>query len=280
MIVAGIAYAGVNVATQWATQVSGMASTSVAFYQYAFALLFALPWLWREGRQALVTRHLGFHIGRAVLSAAGVQAFVAALALMPIAQVIALVMTSPFFVVAGAGLFLGEKITWTRVGATLVAFAGAVLILEPWSSHFTLHALLPVLAAGLWAAVSLMTKHRTRDESSETITVYLLLLLTPINAVWFGVGGAYLPDWNGAVLLFGLGLMTAASQYFLTRAYAEADATFLQPFDDLKLPLNILLGWLVFAYAPGGLFWIGALMIAAASLYIATRENRRQPAAG
>ncbi|MEF2072604.1 DMT family transporter [Consotaella aegiceratis] len=275
MVLAGVSYAMVNVFTQWMTQVAGVPSTAVAFYQYFFALVFAVPWLWREGRAALATRHLGLHIVRAILSAAGVQAFVAALAAMPIAQVIALVMTAPFFVVAGAGLFLGERITGARLLTVLVGFCGAVLILEPWSAGFSPSALLPVAAAILWAAVALMTKRLTLDEKPETITVYLLLLLSPINAVWFGLDGFVVPDPGSLIALLGLGLVAGLSQYAVSRAYALADATYLQPFDDLKLPLNILLGWLVFAYAPGELFWVGALLILGASLYNATRDNRR-----
>ena len=44
-------------------------------------------------------------------------------------------------------------------------------------------------------------------------------------------------------------------------------------FDDLKLPLNIVLGWLVFGFAPTLGFWPGAALIVAASLYLMKREG-------
>ncbi len=274
MILAGIAFAGVNIATQWATQVDGQGATAVAFYQYLFALVFALPWIWREGRKALATNHLGWHIVRVVLSAGGVQAFVSSLASLEIWLVIALTMTSPFFVIAGAGLLLKENITMSRIVATVTAFIGAMIILEPWSATFTLTALLPILAAALWAGASLITKFLTADEKPATITVYLLLLLTPINAVVLVTTGFVVPAGSHLMILLALGVLTAAANYCMTRAYATADAAYLQPFDDLKLPLNVLASWLVFAYAPSFNFWPGAALIAAASLYIATRENK------
>ena len=46
-------------------------------------------------------------------------------------------------------------------------------------------------------------------------------------------------------------MLTFLAQYVLTRAYASADAAYLQPFDHLKLPFNVLLGWLVFGFVPG-----------------------------
>lgn len=276
MVLAGFAFAAVNVATQWITQFNGMKSTSVAFYQYLFALVFALPWIWREGRKALATNHLGWHIIRVVLSAAGVQAFVSSLASLEIWLVIALTMTSPFFVIAGAGIFLKERITKSRLAATLVGFIGAMIILQPWSASFSMTALLPILSAACWAGASLITKFLTHDEKPATITVYLLLLLTPINFVVFGLSGFSVPAGMDVALLFGLGILTALSQYFLTRAYASADAAYLQPFDDLKLPLNVLASWLIFSYAPSAYFWPGAVLIVGASLYIATRENRTE----
>ncbi len=274
MVVAGVAFAAVNVATQWVTQVNGVQSTTVAFYQYLFALVFALPWIWREGRKALATNHLGLHVLRVLLAAGGVQAFVSSLATLEIWLVIALTMTSPFFVIAGAGLILKEQVTINRLLATIVGFIGAMIILQPWSASFSLFALLPILAAACWAGTSLITKFLTDDEKPETITVYLLLLLTPINFVVFGLSGFSAPAAADFILLIGLGVLTAVSQYFLTRAYASADAAYLQPFDDLKLPLNVLASWLVFSYAPSMSFWPGAILIVGASLYIATRENK------
>ncbi|WDR07448.1 DMT family transporter [Devosia rhodophyticola] len=276
MFSAGLAFAGVNVATQWAGMVDGLSSTAIAFWQYFIALLFALPLIWREGFKALATNHPGQHIIRVVLAAAGVQVWVFALTHVAIWQVIALSMTSPFFVMAGAGLFLGERITLTRVATTLVGFTGALIIIAPWSETFSVYSLLPVLAAALWAGTSLLTKRLTRDEAPASIAIYLMLLLTPINAaLWIGSGLA-MPPVSAWAALAVIGVLTAMAQYFMTRAYAVADAAYLQPFDDLKLPLNVILGWLVFAAAPSVSFWPGALLIVGASLFLMRQEDRRK----
>ena len=54
------------------------------------------------------------------------------------------------------------------------------------------------------------------------------------------------------------------------------NAAYVQPFDDLKLPLNVLAGWLVFGYAPAGYLWLGALLILGASLFLMTAEMRKE----
>ena len=176
---------------------------------------------------------------------------------MPIWQAIALVMTSPFFIIIGARLFLGETVGRDRWLATLTGFIGAMIILQPWSDSFTLAALLPVLSALLWGGSSLIMKNLTHYEAPETVTVWLLVLLTPINAGLAVAGGFVVPEGLALWLLLGAGLLTALGQYLLTLAYNAADAAYVQPFDDLKLPLNVFAGWIVFGYAPSGYLWLG-----------------------
>lgn len=276
MVGAGISFAVANIAAQYAGMVAGIHPSTTAFFQYFIALLFALPWVLRVGIGSLVTRHPVLHVTRVALSAIGVQFWVSALAVVPIWQGIALLLTSPLFVVAGAPLVLGERLTPVRIGATVAGFAGALIILQPWSAAFVWESLLPVGAAALWAGVTLITKFLTRSEKPESITVYLLLLLTPINAVFFVSGGMVLPDAGGWMVLLMLGFASATAQYLLTRAYAVTDAAYLQPFDDLKLPLNILLGWLVFAAVPTPNFWPGAALMVAASLLIMRQEAHKR----
>ena len=254
----------------------GFPSASVAFWQYGIALLFSLPYVWRVGLGVMRTEHPWHHVVRVVLSACGVQAWTFGLASVPISQAIALVMTSPFFIIIGARLFLGEQVGLSRWLATAVGFTGALIILQPWSDSFSPAALLPVLSAILWGAVSLITKKLTVVEAPESITVWLLLLLTPINAGVALSGGFALPAGDMIWLVLSLGIATATAQYFLTLAYASADAAYVQPFDDLKLPLNVLAGWVVFGFAPSPLFWLGGVLIVSASLFIMLRERHKE----
>lgn len=279
MVLAGIAFAGLNVVTQWLTMKLGFPAAATAFWQYAFAFVFSLQFLRRVGFSAMRTEHPWRHVVRVALAAFGVGAWVSGLASVPIWQAIALVMTSPFFIILGARLFLGECVGPARWAATAVGFAGAMIILEPWSDSFTWAALLPVVSALLWGASSLITKSLTGRERPETITIWLLVLLTPINGAIALTAGFAVPVGPALGLLVLAGLLTVLAQYLLTLAYTVADAAYVQPFDDLKLPLNVLAGWLVFGYAPTGYLWLGAVLILGASLFIMRNEMRRERAA-
>jgi S-adenosylmethionine uptake transporter len=121
------------------------------------------------------------------------------------------------------------------------------------------------------------------------MTISLLVLMTPnhllillaVNALaWLlpsGVATGFpfaLPTGNGLLLLLLLGALTAFAQYLLSFAYKVADATYLQPFGDLKVPLSGLLGWICLSQVPGILFWPGAVLILAASSYILWSESQ------
>lgn len=276
MLAAGALFAVVNTLVQIVTMQMGEGSTSVAFWQYFIAMLFMLPWIAVRARHAMGTGRIGVHILRVLLAAAGVQLWVMGLAHVPIWQAIALIMTSPFFVTLGAGMFLGESISAQRVAAVIGGFAGGMIVLAPWSDAFSMHAMLPVAAAFLWAMSSLVTKHLTATESSETLTFYLLVLLTPINAV-LAMGDGFVLQTSTAFAAVALaGVVTAGAQYVLVKAYSVADAAYLQPFDHLKLPLNVALGWAVFGFLPGGNTWLGAALIVGASFYLLNSETRAQ----
>ena len=82
-----------------------------------------------------------------------------------------------------------------------------------------------------------------------------------------------LPTGTGLWILLALGVLTAVAQYLLAAAYRVADATYLQPFGDLKVPLTAVLGWVLLGQVPSPWFWLGAAMILGASLYILYAET-------
>lgn len=271
-----------------------MSSASAVFWQYLIATLFAVPLMLRIGFDKLKTKHPVLHEVRALVSALGAQVFVFGFASgVPVWQMIGLLMTGPFFVIAGSVLFLGERLSLDRFLVSVVAFAGALMIIGVGSEAFTWASILPVLAAAFWSTTTIITKYLLREESAESLTLSLLLLIVINHAaigILLGIIAVAMPGVLPAALSTGLdfsfpfnaaavwivflGLMTAAAQYLLWSAYKRADATYLQPFDDLKLPFNLLIGWVLLSQVPSALFWPGAALIVGASVYIAYKERK------
>ncbi len=279
MVLAGIAFAAANAITWTVTYKMGFKPQSDAFWQYAIASVFSLPFLWKHGLAAMKTAHPILHGVRILLSVLGVQAFTQAFASgMAPWHVVALVMTSPFFVMIGAALFLREAVSLNRWLAAALGFAGAMILLRPWEGEITLATLYPLAAAICWGGASLITKRLTLDENQTSITMWLLVLLTPINAMFSLHAGFELPTGDILWLLLLGGVIMYGAQHFLTLAYASADAGFVQPFDDLKLFSNIAVSWLVLNFAPEGSYWLGILLILAGSTYLLWSERQSQSA--
>ena len=303
MLLASLAFAGTNILqSELPTPAQyggfGMASTGMAFWQYLIATVIALPLILRIGLGNLKTAHPVLHELRAFVSALGIHVFVYGFAAgAPIWQMVTLLSTGPLFIVLGSALFLRERVSVTRLVAALLGFAGAILVSGVGAGGFTWLTLVPIVAAALWATTDVLTKYLSREESPETLTVSLLVLITPnhllillIATTWAwllpthvpaGLATGFpfqLPGGVGLLLLVVLGVLTAAAQYLASIAYKVADATYLQPFTDLKLPLSALLGWVLLAQVPAIWFWPGAVLILCASLLILLREGRSDPA--
>lgn len=276
----------------------GMASTGMAFWQYLIATIIALPLIARIGLKNLRTRHPLAHEIRALVSALGVHVFVYGFAVgVPIWQMVTLLATGPLFIVLGSTMFLHERASVTRIVAALVAFAGAIIVSGIGTESFSPLTLAPIIAAALWAVTDVLTKYLSREESPETLTISLLVLITPnhllillLATLWSSLLPALtpaglatgfpfaLPTGNGLWLVLLLGVLTAVAQYLLAAAYKRADATYLQPFGDLKVPLTAVLGWVLLNQVPSPWFWLGAALIVGASVlvYYVEAGPRRQ----
>ena len=300
MLAASIAFAGTNTLQSILPTPAeyggfGMSSTGMAFWQYLIASVLALPLILRIGLSNLKTRHPLAHEVRAFVSALGVHVFVYGFASgVPIWQMVTLLATGPLFIVLGSTLFLGERASTARIVAALAGFVGAIIVSGVGTESLGWQALIPITAAALWAATDVLTKFLTRKgESPETLTVSLLVLMTPNHLAILLVANALsgvlptamapgfpfaLPNMTGIWLLLLLGALTAAAQYLLAFAYRAADAVYLQPFGDLKVPLSGLVGWIALGQVPSVWFWPGAALIVGASVFIYWIENRREPA--
>ncbi len=299
MVIAAFAFAGSNLLqsllpTPVAYGGYGMSSTGMAFWQYVIAAVLSLPLILRIGVQNLRTSKPLAHEIRAFVSALGVHVFVYGFATgVPIWQMVTLLATGPLFIVLGSTLFLGEKASTARIAAALLGFVGAIIVSGVGAEGLTWQTLIPVSAALLWATTDVLTKALTRrGETPETLTISLLVLVTPnhlliLLAVW-AIGlvapGALpagltenvfaIPTGMALWLLVLLGALTAAAQYVLAYAYKIADATYLQPFGDLKVPLSGLVGWIALGQVPSIWFWPGAALIIAASAFLFWVESR------
>ena len=81
------------------------------------------------------------------------------------------------------------------------------------------------------------------------------------------------------LLLLVAGFLSAMAQLCLALSYKMGDASYVQPFDHVKLLFNILISWWLFRDAPQGILWMGIVLILGSSLFVGYRElnHHRRP---
>ena len=248
-----------------------MHAFEVAFFRWVFGFLFLVPLIIRTGPKIWHTASLKRHIFRALSTTAATLAWFWSLVLMPLAEATALNFTIPLFTTIAAALFLGERVGPRRWTATLIGFAGVLVILQPGAAQIQPAAALPIISA-IFVAINLnIIKIASRTDSTQTIVLYNALLSIPLTAVpliWVWS----VPSLYSLALLAVLGSLATVAHLMLTKAFTYGDASALVPVDYLRLPFVAVIGFIVFAEVPTVWTWVGGAIIAASTLYIAHRE--------
>ena len=272
MFLTGLIFVGVTGAVRHLG--SNMHPVQLAFLRYAIALLFLAPIIFREARNYRSrTRRYGLHASRGLLHAMGVILWFYAMAHIPVAEVTALGFTAPIFSTIGAALFLGERLYIRRIGAVIMGFAGAMVILRPGMQAIELGAIAQLVAAPLFAASLLIAKKLTETERNSTIVAVMnvfvtLTLLPPALYVW------RTPTMEEMAWLFCMAGLATLGHLTMTQAFRLAEVTALQPISFLQLVWATLLGFYVFAEEPDIWTWVGGGIIVTSATYIAHRESR------
>ena len=273
MLVSAAALAGLTGVVRHMS--AGLPPFEIAFFRSFFGLLILAPWLMRSGLGVLRTKRLGLYTMRCALGAATMLMWFTAISMVPLADAVALGFTSPLFVILGAALFLGEVVRGRRLGATLCGFAGALIILRPGGGVLDPGAVLVLLSAVTLAGANLSVKELSRTEPVQAIVTYMVIFMVPLTfipalLVWQTPTPAQLAE------LAGLAAVATLGNYAMTRAVAVADASAVMPYDYARLPFVALIGFFVFGETSDAATWIGAGVIAVASLYLAHHESKAE----
>ena len=225
-------------------------------------------------RRAARSRRPFLQILRGVLLVAEVVIIVEAFVRLGLIETHAVFTAYPLLVAALSGPMLGEKVGWRRWAAIGVGFVGIIIILNPGGTVFSPMAVLPLIAALMFATYSLLTRLVARDDSSMT------------SFFWTGVSGAVaisflgLREWQwlapGDWIWMGLLCLTSiSSHYLLIRAYEVAEASALQPFAYTQLVWVSIIGVLFFGETLRINVAIGAAIVVGAGLFTLWRQRAR-----
>jgi drug/metabolite transporter (DMT)-like permease len=95
-----------------------------------------------------------------------------------------------------------------------------------------------------------------------------LFLLVP--AIWFWRW----PTPFGWALAVGVSITATLGQYFWVQAFASGEMSAVAPFDYLRLPFAVFVGWMIWGDMPVVWTYVGAAIVIGSALYIAYREQQ------
>ncbi|MBT5048180.1 MAG: DMT family transporter [Rhodospirillaceae bacterium] len=270
------------------------------FLRSVVSLLLILPWAVRQHRAELTTRRLPLHIFRNSIHYLGNIGWFIGVITVSLADLQALQFTVPLFTIIMAAIFLRESVGSHRWIATALGFIGALVIIRPGIIEIGIGTIAVVLSAMFYAASQTSTKSLSRTDTPNAILLYMALIFVPISAIpvfiplsvfqtvfppWVITTFFPLitsadtilwvtPSWDDALPVVLLGVFGYLAHACIIRSFATADASFVMPFDFLRLPFAALFGFVLYQEIPEIWVWIGATIIFFATYYITWRENR------
>jgi len=210
---------------------------------------------------------------RAVLLVAEICVMVYGFTLLGLVESHAVFICYPLLIAALSGPILGEYVGWRRWAAIGVGFVGVIIILEPGFGVFQPAAVVPLIAALMFALYGLLTRYVARQDSAATSFFWTgtvgSVAMTAVG-IWFWEPMTG-PDWvwMGALCITG-----ALGHFTLIKCYEVAEASSVQPFAYLQLVFGSAIGITVFSETIRVNVALGAALIVGAGLFTLWRQRQ------
>ena len=200
--------------------------------------------------------------------------------------------TYPIFVVIFAFLFLKEKINTLKLSALFFGVVGALFVLKPWSTNFSVFQIFPVLAGFFYACNLFVLRKYCSNESplAMTFAVATGFILSGCLGIFFTdyllldqsikVQFPYIAIGWPELTFFALFMAMVASFFNLSgnlclvKAYQTSESSFLAPLDFLYLIFAIFWGKIIFNSLPDTLGLFGIFLILISGIIVAIQANR------
>ena len=247
----------------------------VVWARYTSQTLVSLIVLFPIIKTVLKTKNIKIQLLRSGLLFGATFCFFSSLKYLQLAQVNAIFQVAPLFVTALSVFILRESVGIRRWGGVLVGMIGALIIIRPGSTAFSLTLILPIGAALSYASYLIATKYLSKEESATTNFLYTSLIgfvfasfllpasWTPINTV-------------DLFTFMSFGLLGALGHLLIILAFRLIDASFLAPFTYVQLIFASFWGFYLFSEVPDPFTITGSILIVLSGLYVWLREKNRK----
>ena len=249
-------------------------SPTLLLFRSVFIIALILPFaLWR-GRRSWRPSNLGSHFVRSLYGFGTLICYFYAIAMLPLADAIALSFTRPIWAIIIAAIVLKEALTGRRISATVLGFIGILFIAGPQGTFqpATLVALLGAVFAG-FSIIAI--KQLASVDPIEKIILYFALFTGALSIVPAAFSWTT-PDAPFEILmLFAASVAALVGQLGMALAARRAPISTIVPMDFMRVPAAAAAGFLFFSETPTiGLLLGTAIVLLSNFLAVSTGSRR------
>lgn len=250
-------------------------TVQLVWARYFFHLILFLPFgLWRHGTRILRPGRPVLQVVRSTLLMLSTGLFFVAIALMPLADALAVVFIYPFIITALAPVVLGERVGIWRWGAVAVGFLGTLIIIRPGLGAISPGVPFALAAGSVYACYVLSTRKLAGVDPPLVTLAFTGLVGAAVSTVllpFFWV----MPEAGDWPLMLIMGLCAALGHFGIILAHEKATAAQLAPIGYSEIVSASILGYLYFGDFPDAVTWLGIAIVVASGVVISVRETRR-----
>ena len=275
-LLAGLCFSTLDATAKWLVRDHTL--FVVVWARYVGQMVVVTPIAWHRGGSGFWrTRHLKIQLARSVCLVVATVCFFGALRFLPLAEASAITFLAPMFAIFLSMPVLGERPTRARWIASIVGFAGILVLVRPGAAAFHPAAALLVVAALSNALYQLLTRKLPNDTPYTTL-FYSALVGTAVLSLALPL--ADLPREVSArdgFFLLVLGVLAGLGHWLLISAFLAAPASLVAPFTYLQMIWATAYGYAIFGQLPDGFSAVGMTIIVASGVGLVLHERRQRP---
>ena len=243
------------------------------------------------GAKVFFSRQPRLVLLRSVLIVLCIIPYYLAIPVLPLADIVGIVFSSPMIITLLSVLILKERVKPSFWAAIVIGFVGVLIIANPSGELSLAGVLLAFGSACAYAVMSIVTRQINDGDHPITIAIYSMafyvafslvsVFLISINGVQVGVHPSLdflvrdwiIPSQYELVLLICLGIVGTIGFYYLARAYMIAPASHVAPFEYVYIIFVVVLSYVFFAEIPKMTTFLGVSILILSGLYIWNYEK-------
>lgn len=271
MLIASLGFGFMNVSVK---SISGMHVSEIVFFRALIQILISAVILWRL-KESPWGKNPKLLIMRGFFGSMGLLSYFYSLQVMPLSNALVIHYLSPILTTLLAFIIGDEKVRPVQWLFFSLSFVGVVVV-NGVSSLVTWDGILAGLGGAIFSALAYNTIRRLKGiENPNVVVLYFPLVTLPISFVFpvIGMGEWRMPINSEWIWLTLTGVFTQVGQFFMTRAYQEAETRLVSGISYAGILWGTGFGLLLFNESYSFIQYLGMIMVLA-GMVLNVRSNR------